>query len=71
MSEPSVNLEIVSDGELLELAVPTESSARRVLVMWLYLRERSQVPLEEFERLLTTLAEKELHRRAGDGKTDH
>jgi len=64
-----VNLEGLSDGELLELAVPSDSptQGRRVLVIWLFLRESPKVGLEEFDRSLTALAEQELERRARKG----
>ena len=62
-----MNLEKLSDGDLLELAVPSESptQSRRLLVIWLFLRESPKVGIEEFDRALTALAEKELERRAG------
>lgn len=65
-AELSVNLEKLSDGELLELAVPSDSPthSRRVLVIWLYLREAPKVGLEEFDHSITAVAEKELQRRA-------
>ena len=64
-----VNLEGLSDGELLELAVPSESptQGRRVLVVWLFLKESPKIGLEEFDRSLTALAEQELERRARKG----
>jgi hypothetical protein len=64
-----VNLEGLSDGELLELAVPSDSptQGRRVLVIWLFLKESPKVGLEEFDRSLTALAEQELERRARKG----
>ena len=64
-----VNLEGLSDGELLELAVSSESptQGRRVLVIWLFLRESPKIGLEEFDRSLTALAEQELERRARKG----
>ncbi len=68
-AEYLVSLEKLSDGELLDLAVPSESQtqSRRVLVIWLYLKESPKIGLEEFDRSLTTLAEKELERRASKG----
>ena len=68
-SELSINLETLSDGELLELAVSSETptESRRVLVIWLYLKESQKIGLEEFNRSLTELAEKELQRRANRG----
>jgi len=64
-----VNLEGLSDGELLELAVPSDSptQGRRVLVIWLFLKESPKIGLEEFDRSLTALAEQELERRARKG----
>jgi hypothetical protein len=69
-TELSVNLEKLSDGELLELAVPSESptQSRRILVIWLYLNGSPKIGLEEFDRSLTALAEKELQRRANPNK---
>ena len=63
MSE-NLDLDALSDGELLDLAVPTKSLARRNLVMWLFLSARPQVSLEEWDSMLTSLAMKELQRRA-------
>ena len=54
----------LSEGELLDLAVPSQSLSRRVLVLWLYLNERSEIGLEQFDSLLTFQAEKELHKRS-------
>ncbi len=67
--EYSVSLEKLSDGELLDLAVPSEfpTQSRRVLVIWLYLKESPEIGLENFDRSLTGLAEKELERRASKG----
>lgn len=69
-TELSVNLEKLSDGELLELAVPSESptQSRRILVIWLYLNGSPKIGLEEFDRSLTILAERELQRRANPNK---
>lgn len=64
-----VNLECLSDGELMELAVPSNSMNRRVLVIWMYLKVRSQIPVDEFEQELTASSEKELQRRANSAKT--
>ncbi len=65
----TVNLEGLSDGELLELAVSSETptQSRRVLVIWLYLANSPKMSLEEFDRTLTSMAEEELQRRAGKG----
>lgn len=65
-----MNLAGLSDGELLDLAVPSDSMNRRILVMWLYLKERSQMKLEQFDSLVTALAEKELHRRSNAKKVE-
>jgi len=54
----------LSEGELLDLAVPSQSISRRVLILWLYLKERSEMELEQFDSIMTSLAEKELHKRA-------
>jgi hypothetical protein len=61
-----MNLEKLSDGDLLELAVPSENptQSRRLLVIWLFLKESPKVGIEEFDRTLTAVAEKELERRA-------
>ena len=59
-----MDLGSLSDGELLDLAVPSQSLNRRVLVMWLYLKERTEMDLEQFDSMLTTLAEKELQSRS-------
>jgi hypothetical protein len=58
----SFDLGSLSDGELLDF--PSQSFNRRILVIWLYLKGRSQMGLEQFDALLTTLAEKELHKRS-------
>ncbi len=64
-----VNLGTLTDGELLELAVSPETPTqnRRILVIWLYLKESPKIGLEQFDRSLTELAEKELQRRASRG----
>ncbi len=54
----------LSEGELMDLLVPSSSSSRRVLVMWLYLKLDTRMALDEFEPLLTSLAERELQTRA-------
>ncbi len=64
LPDSSVDLSGLSDGELLDLAVPSNSLNRRVLVMWLYLKERPDKGLEEFDLLVATMAERELQRRA-------
>jgi hypothetical protein len=64
MYEKLVDLSALSEGELMDLVVASESANRRVLVMWLYLKFKPQLGLDEFDKLLTGLAEKELQRRA-------
>ena len=59
-----LDLSGLSEGELLDLAVPSQSLNRRVLVLWLYLNEGSEMGLELFDSTLTTQAEKELHERS-------
>jgi hypothetical protein len=54
----------LSEGELLDLAVPSQSLNRRVLVLWIYLREHPNIGLDDFDSALTSLADKELQRRA-------
>ena len=71
MAPETVDLSTLSEGELMELAVPSGTMNRRVLVMWLYLRGNTNNSLVEFDLLISTLAEKELQRRAtqtGTGK---
>jgi hypothetical protein len=71
MAPETVDLSTISEGELMELAVPSGTMNRRVLVMWLYLRGNTNKSLVEFDLLISTLAEKELQRRAtqtGTGK---
>ena len=63
-----VNLESLSDGDLLELAVPSNSINRRVLVIWMYLKVRTELPVDEFDQMLSVSAEKELQRRANGTK---
>ena len=67
MAPEPIDLSTLSEGELMELTVPSTSMNRRVLVMWLYLKVKFDKPLDEFDLLLSSLAEKELHRRAGTG----
>jgi hypothetical protein len=63
---PGLDIELgsLSDGELLDLAVPSQSLNRRVLVMWVYLKTRPQQSLDDFDSIITGLAEKELQKRA-------
>jgi hypothetical protein len=68
MTPETIDLSTLSEGELMELTVPSASMNRRVLVMWLYLKVKIDKPLDEFDLLISSLAEKELHRRAGTGK---
>ena len=60
----SADLSTVADGELLDLAIPIQTLKRRTLVMWLYLKFRQQMSLDEFDAELTLRAEVELKRRA-------
>lgn len=64
LTTPGPDLGGLSEGDLLDLTVPSESLNRRVLVMWLYLREGSQMGLEQFDAVVTSLAEKEMRKRA-------
>ncbi len=66
MPNDSADLSSLSDGELLDLAVPSDSLSRRVLVMWLYLKEGKypEMTLQEFDLSVTSAAEKELQKRA-------
>jgi hypothetical protein len=61
----------LSDGELMDLAVSSSSLNRRVLVMWLYLKERPQMQLDEWDSILVSCAERELEKRSlsGQGST--
>ena len=71
MAPETVDLSTLPEGELMELAVPSGTMNRRVLVMWLYLRGNTNKSLVEFDLQISTLAEKELQRRAtqtGTGK---
>lgn len=65
----NANLGGLSDGELMDLAVPSGSLNRRVLVMWLFLKEKPPMPLEEWDSLVASAAEKELERRSVAGQT--
>ncbi len=67
--ESRANLSGLSDGELMDLAVPSGSLNRRVLVMWLFLREKPPMPLEEWDALVAAAAEKELEIRSVSGQT--
>ncbi len=60
----NANLSGLSDGELMDLAVPSGSLNRRVLVMWLFLKEKPPMPLEEWDRFVASAAEKELESRS-------
>ena len=63
---PGLDIELgsLSDGELLDLAVPSQSLNRRILVIWLYLKTRRQQSLDEFDSMITGLADRELQKRA-------
>jgi hypothetical protein len=67
--ESNASLRGLSDGELMDLAVPSGSPNRRVLVMWLFLNEKPPMSLEEWDVFLATVAEKELERRSVSGQT--
>jgi len=68
-TESNVNLSGLSDGELMDLAVPSGSLNRRVLVMWLFLKEKPPMRLDEWDALVVSSAEKELERRSVSGQT--
>ena len=53
----------------MDLAVPSGSLNRRVLVMWLFLKEKPPMPLEEWDTLVAAAAEKELETRSVSGQT--
>jgi hypothetical protein len=63
-SHVAVDFTELSDGELLELMVPSQSISRRILVVWLYLQQRTSISLREFDKLLSSSAEAELRDRA-------
>lgn len=64
ITEGEVDLSKFSEGELLELMVSSDSSNKRVLVIWIYLQSDQNMTLDEFDRLLPSLAEAEMQRRA-------
>ncbi len=64
----TVDLSEFSDSELLELMVPVQSVSRRILVVWLYLQQRGNISLREFDDQLSSLAEMELQKRASDNE---
>jgi hypothetical protein len=60
-----VDFSELSDGELLELMVSfSQSMSRRLLVVWLYLQHRPDISIKEFDKMLPSLAEAELQKRA-------
>jgi len=67
MTAQSIDLSALTEGELMELVVPSMTLNRRVLVMWLYLHSKSSEPLDRFDLHISTLAEKELQKRASKG----
>ena len=69
MPPESVDLSNLSEGELMELAVPSGTMNRRVLVMWLFLKGGTNKSLAEFDLVISTLAEKELQSRATQAGT--
>lgn len=60
----SIDLSDLSDGDLMDLAVPSGSVTRRVLVIWLFLRNKPPMRIDEWESLIASSAEKELERRS-------
>jgi len=68
-TDATVNLRSLSDGELMDLAMLSGSLNRRVLVMWLYLREKPPMSLEDWNSHVACAAEKELERRSVAGQT--
>lgn len=65
-SDIEVDFTELSDGELLELMVHSQSMNRRLLAVWLYLQERVSISIKEFDQLLSSLAEAELRKRAAN-----
>ncbi len=65
MTAETTDLSSLSEGELMELAVPSGTLNRRVLVMWLYLTSKPNESLNQFDLEISTIAEKELQKRAG------
>lgn len=59
-----VDLSTLSDGDLLDLAVPVQTLRRRILLMWLYLKFRPQDSLDKLDAQLALEAEEELKKRA-------
>ena len=60
----AVDLSGLSDGDLMDLAVSSSSLNRRVLVMWLYLKQKPSMDLDEWDAILISSAERELERRS-------
>ena len=60
----AVDLSGLSDGDLMDLAVSSSSLNRRVLVMWLYLKQKPNMDLDEWDAILISSAERELERRS-------
>lgn len=68
-TDVAVDLSELSESELLELMVPVQSMSRRLLVVWMYLQHRVNSSLKDFDEQLSSLAEAELQKRAGDSTT--
>lgn len=64
MTAQAIDLSALTEGELMELLVPSPTMNRRVLVMWLYLNSKSSESLDQFDLQISSLAEKELQKRA-------
>jgi hypothetical protein len=64
----SIDLSELSDGDLMDLAVPSGSVARRVLVIWLFLKNKPPMRIDEWGSLIASSAEKELERRSVVGQ---
>jgi hypothetical protein len=64
LQRAEVDLSTLSDGDLLDLAVPVQTLKRRTLIMWLYLKFRPQGSLDKLDVQLALEAEEELKKRA-------
>jgi len=54
----------MTDAELMDLAVPIQTLARRVLVMYVYIKSKAEISLDELDAQLALEAEEELKKRA-------
>jgi hypothetical protein len=54
----------MTDAELMDLAVPIQTLARRVLVMYIYISSKAEISLDELDAQLALEAEEELKKRA-------